>query len=288
VLMLTRLTCSLPFIASYVVCYSAERHLRSRSADQEELGCTTVPGPDRSGKQDKPCVFPFTFEGVTYDECTPVTDPDDRMWCSIKTDNRDQHVRGEWGYCSDACIDFVFDVEPDDDIIWINPITASPTAYPTVVATPARTVAPTPALTLDPTPVPTVAPTLAPTPALTVVPTPALTLAPTPALTVVPTPASTDPLTPALNFTFPQPRPACKTVLGAHPDQACVFPFRWAGVTYNSCTNVDERNPAMFWCATQVSLGTIPVSAEGPQMGDMVSGKWGYCDKQTQAACIGE
>ena len=60
--------------------------------------CKTVSGP----QVNKPCQFPFTHDGRTYNKC-PV-DPDDssKFWCSTKVDIRRYHVVGqqEFGHCS--------------------------------------------------------------------------------------------------------------------------------------------------------------------------------------------
>ena len=60
--------------------------------------CLTVGG----GKAGAKCVFPFTSEGITYQGCTRTNDPDDRLWCSTKTDSKGVHLsgQGEWGHCN--------------------------------------------------------------------------------------------------------------------------------------------------------------------------------------------
>jgi len=49
------------------------------------------------------CIFPFIFNGVTYNGCTTVQDT--RLWCSTSTDSSDNHIggQGNWGYCNSAC-----------------------------------------------------------------------------------------------------------------------------------------------------------------------------------------
>ena len=65
--------------------------------------CVTVGGP-ASGR---PCVFPFRFGGVTYNQCTfegnqpGETEP----WCSTRTDGSGNHIggQGNWGFCPTNC-----------------------------------------------------------------------------------------------------------------------------------------------------------------------------------------
>ena len=60
--------------------------------------CLTTGG----GNAGKICVFPFNFDGVTYNGCTTVID--DKLWCSTLTNNG-VHVGGQnqWGYCNSQC-----------------------------------------------------------------------------------------------------------------------------------------------------------------------------------------
>merc|ERR1719346_783857 len=57
--------------------------------------------------------------------------------------------------------------------------------------------------------------------------------------------------------------PSCTTDSGPQASQACVFPFRYNGVVYTSCTTVDQ---AAAWCATQVDAG-----------GNFVTDQYGFC-----------
>ncbi len=56
-------------------------------------------------KKVKPCIFPFTYEGVTYNNCTIVNDPDDKPWCSTNLDEDGNHVVSGryWGHCDQDC-----------------------------------------------------------------------------------------------------------------------------------------------------------------------------------------
>ena len=59
--------------------------------------CITVDGADNGTT----CVFPFTFDGVTYEACT--MDNDVKPWCSTMVDDKGVHVKGKWGYCDPEC-----------------------------------------------------------------------------------------------------------------------------------------------------------------------------------------
>merc|ERR1711963_293246 len=67
-------------------------------------GCSTVSGPS-VGKQ---CVFPFKFQGVTYNGCAEWIyggEHHGSTWCSTKVDANGEHLDGvsEWGICPDSC-----------------------------------------------------------------------------------------------------------------------------------------------------------------------------------------
>ena len=55
----------------------------------------------------KPCVFPFKFRGLTYNNCTTADNaPEDKnAWCSTKVDEFGNHVgeQGNWGICETRC-----------------------------------------------------------------------------------------------------------------------------------------------------------------------------------------
>eukprot|EP00092_Neocalanus_flemingeri_P014658 GFUD01015820.1.p1 GENE.GFUD01015820.1~~GFUD01015820.1.p1 ORF type:complete len:899 (+),score=149.51 GFUD01015820.1:113-2809(+) len=53
----------------------------------------------------KECKFPFRFRNKVFASCTTDFDPDNRAWCSTKTDSSGVHIpgEGEFGYCPDSC-----------------------------------------------------------------------------------------------------------------------------------------------------------------------------------------
>jgi len=60
--------------------------LRDRSCDTEG-----------SGPYNQACVFPFRYNGVTYEDCT--TANSNVKWCSTKTDATNAHMSNYWGNC---------------------------------------------------------------------------------------------------------------------------------------------------------------------------------------------
>merc|ERR550532_332064 len=64
--------------------------------------------------------------------------------------------------------------------------------------------------------------------------------------------------------------PSCTTQSGPYPNQACVFPFRYNGVTYTSCTNQDKSDA---WCSTNTTLA-----------GTHIPGYFGYCPSSCPGA----
>ena len=55
----------------------------------------------------QPCIFPFTFRKIVFNECTKNSDPEGFFWCSTKVDENGKHVDGKnkWGYCDIDCIE---------------------------------------------------------------------------------------------------------------------------------------------------------------------------------------
>merc|ERR1712087_5728 len=65
---------------------------------ENEAICSTIRGP----RPDKPCVFPFIFNGETKTTCIKGhlrPEP----WCATKVNNANEYIRGEWGICNNSC-----------------------------------------------------------------------------------------------------------------------------------------------------------------------------------------
>jgi len=68
---------------------------------------------DSGASAHKPCIFPFKFNGVTYDGCTWVSShlTEHKPWCSTMVDETGHHIggMGKWGNCAPGC-----PIPPDD------------------------------------------------------------------------------------------------------------------------------------------------------------------------------
>ena len=61
--------------------------------------CITIDGPSNGTA----CVFPFIYNGVTYEACTMFIDV--KPWCSTMVDDNGVLINGQgnWGYCDSEC-----------------------------------------------------------------------------------------------------------------------------------------------------------------------------------------
>ena len=62
--------------------------------------CETNGGDDANQQ----CVFPFSYEGVTYEHCTSVGN-NGTQWCSTEVDENGEYVSGKWGNCGSGCFE---------------------------------------------------------------------------------------------------------------------------------------------------------------------------------------
>ena len=68
-----------------------------------ETICITIGGASAN----KPCIFPFKFNGAVYSECTwdQAHLTEHKAWCSTLVDETGHHVggQGKWGNCGPGC-----------------------------------------------------------------------------------------------------------------------------------------------------------------------------------------
>ena len=67
---------------------------------KDVLVCETNGGDDANQQ----CVFPFSYEGVTYEHCTSVGN-NGTAWCSTEVDENGEYVSGKWGSCGSGCVE---------------------------------------------------------------------------------------------------------------------------------------------------------------------------------------
>ena len=91
------------FTDGWVLCLSAKDQ-EMRTEEQTELqklstigdGCVTASGPSGPGKK---CIFPFSYNGVTYNSCTP-----NSKWCATKVDDDGELASFyHYGFCGYGC-----------------------------------------------------------------------------------------------------------------------------------------------------------------------------------------
>ena len=66
--------------------------------------CVTTSGP----QQNVPCVFPFTYEGISFPACVNYKGPMDQYWCSTKTNTDGTHIEGQRGNCGEQCPKLIY------------------------------------------------------------------------------------------------------------------------------------------------------------------------------------
>merc|ERR1712013_601588 len=81
--------------------------------------------------------------------------------------------------------------------------------------------------------------------------------------------------------------PSCTTQSGPYPDQACVFPFRYNGVTYTSCTT-DECSSSSTTTSTTTTTTSAPAGScttvGGPAQGSPCVFPFNFADT-TYTSC---
>lgn len=81
-------------------------------------------------QKDTPCYFPFIYKRKVLNECTDLSDPDGKFWCSTKVDDQGKHVGGadQWGYCDDNCDEY----GPDDKTTGTDSAPIAPSKLPSL------------------------------------------------------------------------------------------------------------------------------------------------------------
>ena len=55
------------------------------------------------GTDSEPCVFPFIYEGVRYNQCTSQDAAEGAVWCATQVSTNGTVIEGRWGDCTDGC-----------------------------------------------------------------------------------------------------------------------------------------------------------------------------------------
>eukprot|EP00091_Calanus_sinicus_P024628 TRINITY_DN894_c0_g1_i12.p2 TRINITY_DN894_c0_g1~~TRINITY_DN894_c0_g1_i12.p2 ORF type:complete len:128 (-),score=32.93 TRINITY_DN894_c0_g1_i12:76-459(-) len=85
-------------------CSITDRFSSCETDTSLQSSCVTIGGPTPN----KPCIFPFSHNGKTYQGCTPWTYGGANQgtpWCSTKTNGQGAHVNGfgNYGFCGQDC-----------------------------------------------------------------------------------------------------------------------------------------------------------------------------------------
>jgi len=158
--------------------------------------CITTGGP-ASGR---PCVFPFTYNGVTYRECAPPVATVTQPWCSTQTHPNSTHISGagKYGTCPSSCPGGSSTPSSGSDVSGQGEACSPGSTWTTACGQ---------SCICSPTGSPICSPCA----------------------------------------------PTCVTEFGPAAGSPCVFPFKWAGVTYESCTpwTFGGVNQGKGWCSTK-------------------------------------
>ena len=52
---------------------------------------------------ERDCVFPFTYQGKTYNKCTKDNSANGNSWCAYEVNHDGVAVNGKWGDCNPGC-----------------------------------------------------------------------------------------------------------------------------------------------------------------------------------------
>jgi len=227
-------------------------------------------------------VFPFKYNGVTYNSCTTDGNVLGVSWCSTEVDDDGNTVSGNWGDCPDtpSCTSpqttttTTTTTTPPPCITSGGPKPGLPCVFPFTSGGQTYTSCTTNGNILGvawcPTEVDGNGNTVwnqwgdCPDTASCAAASPQSTTA-SPSTTATTEGNIIQQLLQGIMQIFQQPSPTCTTSGGPKPEQPCVFPFNYNEVTYNSCTT-EGNILGQAWCSTMVD-----------DNGDTVSGNWGDC-----------
>ena len=54
-------------------------------------------------EKQKNCIFPFKYEGKTYNKCTKDNSENGKSWCAFKVNRAGVAVNGKWADCNEGC-----------------------------------------------------------------------------------------------------------------------------------------------------------------------------------------
>ena len=67
------------------------------------LECTATFVNKKGREKQKKCVFPFKYEGKTYNKCTRDNSENRKSWCAFKVNRAGVAVNGKWADCDKGC-----------------------------------------------------------------------------------------------------------------------------------------------------------------------------------------
>jgi len=204
-------------------------------------------------KDSKRCIFPFSYSGKTYVDCTSDHSSNEAEWCATEVKSNGDVVTGQWGDCdkkSLTCLTI------GAGSLGQSPAPKRPAPRP---ATP-RVNAPRPAAQPRRPPPP---PPRRPPPQQRPLPQQR------------PPPQQQPPASNEVSQAAGQRLCFINTISDEGKDpKVCIFPFTFRGKTYSKCT-ADHSANEVEWCATEVKPD-----------GEVIDGQWGDCDKESLTCVI--